>query len=91
MSKDSPSASVKGDSVTNSVIKIYELAGGIFEEIVALSESRGPILCRQDEKSVATEGNTPHSVTVIRNVEAVYQTLLEVRYVVRDISDRLAL
>lgn len=82
---------VKGDSVENSVIKIGELTDSTLEEVTKLKDRLESVLNPQDAKSEASDPKEPHGVKVINDLESAYDTLLDVRYNIRDLTDRLAL
>lgn len=82
---------VKGESVENSVIKINEIADSTLEEATRLREGLKSILNPSTAKEAGTDKKQEHGVKVIADLETAYDALLDARYIIRDIMDRLAL
>ncbi len=82
---------VKGDSLENAVIKANEVADSTLEEISKLRLALEGVLRPQEAKDTASEPQVSNAVPVIAEVEKAHNTMLEARYIIRDILDRLAL
>jgi hypothetical protein len=73
-------------------MKVGEVADSMLEDILRLRDQLDMVLHPQD--GTRADGSEPrplHSVKMIGEVEAIWETLLEVRYLIRDTLDRLAL
>lgn len=82
---------VKGDGVENSVIKINEISNSTLEELTKLREALEGVLHPQEAKDTASEPMPGNQVKMVAEIERSYNTMIEARYIVRDILDRLAL
>lgn len=90
MSSNKEPQTAKG-SITESVDKTSKMADSLLEEIFQLRSELDVVLSAAETRDNAVSAEQPYSVQLLGDTEKIYQTLIEARYMIREISDRLSL
>ena len=84
-------AAVQTESVRNSMTGTRELVDSTLDDITRLRIELDSVLRPQESQDVQETGHPPFSVEIINDVEQTNEIIREIRYVIREVIDRLAL